>query len=354
MNKNNRLIFISASILLMIFIIILVPLLKGDMHISRFQNIDRENTENSEPDDNKNLNSEKKKFLIGFSQCNFSEPWRVDMNEQMKAAASKYPEFELIIKDGMQDNSKQISDIESLVQKKCDLILVSPNESKPLKDAIETVYNSGIPIILVDRKIDGDKYTQYIGADNYDIGRKAGEWIIKNFGNKPVKVVEILGSIGTSAQIDRHNGFKDVIGSYSNIKVIDYGSSGWQREKAIAVMEKILDRNADIDIVFAHNDPSAEGAYTAAKKAGREKNIKFIGIDGLSGPGGGISGVIDGRISVTYIYPSGAKEAIESAYKLLVKNETLEKHVKLDTMEVTLDNASEIINRRRLTVADQK
>lgn len=344
MNKNKKLIFISALLLLMIFSVMLLPTIKGDVDMAKFQD-NRGSNINVDELSPERETYKKKQYLIGFAQCNFSEPWRAEMNELMKAEVLKHPEFELIIKDGMQDNNKQISDIESLVQKKCDLIFVSPNEAKPLKDAIENVYNSGIPIILLDRKIDGESYTQYIGADNYDIGKKVGEWIVKYFGNKAGNVVEISGSIGTSAQIDRHNGFQDVIRNYPNVKVIDYGCSDWLREKAIAVMEKMLKKNSNIDVVFAHNDPSAEGAYTAAKKVNREKNIKFVGIDALSSPGGGISGVVDGRISVTYLYPSGAREAIESAYKLLVKKETPVKNVRLDTLEITKSNASDILNK---------
>lgn len=344
MNKNKKFIFIAASLLFIIFALILPPSLKENTDSEKFQSGQNTNGSINEPDPDSGP-YKKKQYLLGYAQCNFSEPWRADMNDRMKEAAAKHPEFELIIKDGMQDNNKQISDIESLIQKKCDLIFVSPNEAKPLKDAIESAYNSGIPIILLDRKIDGEAYTQYIGADNYDIGKKAGEWIAGYLGANGGNVVEISGSIGTSAQIDRHNGFQDVIKNYPNIKVIDSGSSDWLREKSIAVMEKMLKNNSNIDVVFAHNDPSAEGAYTAAKRVGAEKNMKFVGIDAQADPGGGISSVIEGRISVTYLYPSGAAEAIESAYKLLVRKETLEKNIRLDTLEITQSNAAEVLNR---------
>jgi ribose transport system substrate-binding protein len=237
------------------------------------------------------------------------------------------------MKDGLQDNNKQISDIESLIQKKCDLIIVSPNEAKPLTDIVEKVYNFGIPIIILDRKVEGESYSQFIGADNFAIGKKAGEWVINYLGDKGGNVVEILGSIGSSSQIDRHKGFLKAISKNPRVKVIDSGCSNWLREKAIAVMEKMLRDNIKIDVVFAHNDPSAEGAITAAKVAGREKNIKFISVDGLPNPG--IRSVMDGRISVTYLYPTGAREAIESAYKLLVKKETLVKNLKLESAEIT-------------------
>jgi ribose transport system substrate-binding protein len=107
-------------------------------------------------------------------------------------------------------------------------------------------------------------------------------------------------------------------------------------------MEAMLQANKKIDIVYGHNDPAAEGAYIAAKNAGREKEMKFIGIDALPTPDGGIKSVMDGRISATYVYPTGGKDAIESAYKLLVKGEKLEKNVTLDTIEVTKDTAADV------------
>lgn len=346
MSKYKKMLFVSILLVLVIIILVFLPTLNGDKNKASFQNESRQENIKKGDETGNDLKIEKKKpYLIGYSQCNFSEPWRAVMNDQMKAAALKHPEFELIIKDGMQDNNKQTSDIESLIQKKCDLIFVSPNEAKPLTDIIENVYKSGIPIILLDRKIDGESYTQYIGADNFDIGKKAGEWAADYLGDKGGNVVEISGSLGTSAQIERHEGFLNGIKGNPEVKIIDSRSSDWLREKSIAVMEKMLNDHKKIDVVFAQNDPSAEGAYTAAKNANREKEIKFIDIDALPTPSGGIKGVIDGRISVTYLYPQGAQEAIESAYKLLVKKETLVKNLRLDTLEITKSNAVEILKK---------
>lgn len=284
----------------------------------------------------------KDKYLVGMAQCNFAEPWRVVMNEQINIAAAQHPEIDFKIYDGMQDNSKQISDTESFLEKNYDLIVISPNEAKPLTAVVRKVFESGIPVILMDRKIEGEYYTQFIGADNELIGQKAGEWAAKSLGEKGGNIVEIRGSEGTSAQKERRKGFAKGIAKNPKAKIIDSQNADWLRENAIRVMEQILPANNKIDIVYGHNDPCAEGAYMAAKNAGREKDIKFIGIDALPTPDGGIKSVMDGRLSVTYVYPSGGKEVIDSCYKLLVKGEKLEKTIVLDTIEVTKDNAVEI------------
>jgi ribose transport system substrate-binding protein len=284
----------------------------------------------------------KTKFIIGMSQCNLGEPWRVAMNDQITAAAKEHPEFEVVFSDAAQDNSKQVADVENFIQQKVDLLIISPNEAKPLTAVVKKAYDAGIPVIVLDRKIEGDSYTQFIGGDNKLIGKKAGEYVAKLLGEKGGNVVEIKGLEGATPQQERHDGFMEAIASNPNIKVIAAQNCDWLRDKAITVMEAMLQANPDIDVVYGHNDPAAEGAYIAAKNAGREKEMKFIGIDALPTPDGGIKSVMDGRISATYVYPTGGKEAIESAYKLLVKGEKLEKNVTLGTLEVTSANAADV------------
>lgn len=284
-------------------------------------------------------------FVIGISEPNFAEPWRMVAKNQFEEAAAAYPEFKLIITDGRLDNNKQISDIQSFIDQKVDLIIVSPNEAKPLTEVITKAYNAGIPVIVVDRHIEGEAYTQYIGADNWEIGYMAGKWAASCLGSNGGNIVELTGEAGTSAQIDRHEGFMEAIQENPNIHVIASQSMDWIYDRSIPVMEAMLNKYDDIDVVFAHNDAGAEGAYKAAQAVGREKEMKFIGIDGLPTPSGGIMSVISGRLSVTYLYPTGSEEAIDSAYKLLVKKQKIDRQLTLDTMEITLQNAQEVYDR---------
>ena len=285
----------------------------------------------------------KDKYVIGMSQCNLGEPWRVAMNDQIAMAAEKHPEFEVIFADAAQDNSKQIADIENFVQMGVDLIITSPNEATPLTNAVSAAYDAGIPVILLDRKIDGDKYTQFIGADNVDMGRIAGEYIADTLLPDGGKVCEIKGLEGTSGGIDRDNGFREGIKKNDKIEIVSVNNADWLREKAITVAEEMLQTNDEIDLFLALNDPMAEGAYIAAKNAGREKDILFVGFDGLPTPDGGIRSVMDGRLSMTQVYPTGGAEAIESAYQLLVEGKELDKTLTLTSEIVTPDNAEELL-----------
>ena len=287
----------------------------------------------------------KDKYVIGMSQCNLGEPWRVAMNDQIAMAAEKHPEFEVIFADAAQDNSKQIADIENFVQMGVDLIITSPNEATPLTNAVSAAYDAGIPVILLDRKIDGDKYTQFIGADNVDMGRIAGEYVADTLLPDGGKVCEIKGLEGTSGGIDRDNGFREGIKKNDKIEIVAVNNADWLREKAITVAEEMLQTNDDIDLFLALNDPMAEGAYIAAKNAGREGDILFVGFDGLPTPDGGIRSVMDGRLSMTQVYPTGGAEAIESAYQLLVEGKELEKTLTLTSEIVVPDNAEELLTK---------
>ena len=287
----------------------------------------------------------KDKYVIGMSQCNLGEPWRVAMNDQIAMAAEKHPEFEVIFADAAQDNSKQIADIENFVQMGVDLIITSPNEATPLTNAVSAAYDAGIPVILLDRKIDGDKYTQFIGADNVDMGRIAGEYIADTLLPDGGKVCEIKGLEGTSGGIDRDNGFREGIKKNDKIEIVAVNNADWLREKAITVAEEMLQTNDEIDLFLALNEPMAEGAYIAAKNAGREGDILFVGFDGLPTPDGGIRSVMDGRLSMTQVYPTGGTEAIESAYQLLVEGKELDKTLTLTSEIVTPDNAEELLEK---------
>ncbi len=289
--------------------------------------------------------AQKKEFVIGMSQCNLGEPWRVAMNDQIKMAAEKHPEFKVIYADAAQDNSKQIADIQNFIQQKVDLIITSPNEATPLTNVVKEAYEAGIPVILLDRKIDGDTYTQFIGADNVDMGRVAGEYVANTLLKDGGKVCEIKGLEGTSGGIDRDKGFREGIASNPKVEIVAVNNADWLREKAITVAEEMLQTNKEIDLFIALNDPMAEGAYIAAKQAGREQDIMFVGFDGLPTPDGGIKSVIDKRISMTQVYPTGGAEAIQSAYELLVEGKELEKNITLKSEVVVPENAEELLTK---------
>ncbi len=275
-------------------------------------------------------------FLIGFSQCNSAEPWREAMNKELTEEAAKYPDINLVITDGQQDNSKQVADVENFIVQEVDLLIVSPNEAQPLTRVVEKAYDQGIPVIVLDRKVLTDKFTVFISADNTEIGRAAGEFAAKLLGGKG-KIIEIWGLRGSTPAIERDQGFKEGIADFPEIEIIYEQDGSWLRRKGQEIMENALQRFEKIDLVYAHNDPMAIGAYLAAKNARRNDSIFFIGIDGLPGAEGGIQSVRDKQLSATFIYPTGGKEAIEVAKDILA-GKKVKKTITLETKMVNKSN----------------
>jgi len=287
--------------------------------------------------------SRKSRFLVGFSQCNLGEPWRVAMNKAAQNEARKFPDMEVVYSDAQQDNSKQVADVETFLRQKIDLLIISPNEAKPLTDVVARAYNQKIPVIILDRAIEGETYTCFIGADNREIGKAAGEYAAKLLGGKG-DVVEIQGLPGSPPARDRSEGFHDGISKFPGIRIVHNPTANWLREEALTQMEIALKAQAHVDLVYGHNDPMAVGAYLAAKAAGREDEMKFIGIDALPGPEGGIQEVIQGRLAATFVYPTCGREAIETAHKILL-NEPVPRRITLPTALITRENAAEYLRK---------
>lgn len=282
-------------------------------------------------------------FTIGMSQANVAEPYRERMDDDIRAAAAKIPQFKgkVSFADAAQDNNKQVQQVQAFITQQVDLLIISPNESTPLTSIVEQAYNKGIPVIVLDRKIDSDAYTTFIGADNVEIGKLAGEYIAKNLLPNGGKLLEIKGLSGSTPAQERHDGFKQGIEG-KNITVAGDADGEWLRDKGQQQAEALLKAHPDVNVIYSHNDPMAEGAQIAAKNAGRD-DLKVTGIDGLPIPSGGIKAVEDGRLQATFVYPTGGEEAVAAAKKILVDcKKNLPKKQKLPTKLITKDNAAEV------------
>jgi len=280
-------------------------------------------------------------FLIGMSQCNLGEPWRVQMNADVEAAAARHPELKVIFKDAQNDSLTQRAHVEELVAQGIDLLIISPKEAAPLTQPVADAHKKGIPVIVLDRAVEGDDFTTFIGADNKKIGREAGRWAARALGGKG-KIVELKGLMTSTPAQDRHAGFREGLDLAANkdLQVVFEADMQWLEPNARKEMESALTTQKEIDLVYAHNDPGTHGAYLAAKEAGREKTIKFIGIDAL--PHEGVQYVKQGLLDATFAYPTGGSEAVAHALKLLrdEKREKVDKKLVLGTRLYTRDNVA--------------
>jgi len=277
-----------------------------------------------------------KSRVIGVSQCS-DDAWRRTMNSEMQREASFNHGIEVRFKTAHDSNQKQIRDIESFIADKVDLIIVSPNEAIPLTPVIEKAMLEGIPVVLVDRKISSGKYTAFVGADNYQIGKEVGVYTA-NLLNGKGNIAEIRGLNGSTPAVERHNGFISVIGKYPGIHVVYQNDGGWLRKQAKERMTEALHLNIPIDLVFAHNDEMATGAHEALTVSSGIKKPILLGIDALPGMEGGIQKVIGGILDATFIYPTGGEKAIQTAVQIL-NNEPFERDNILFTAVVDKTNA---------------
>lgn len=296
-------------------------------------------------------------FVIGVSQCSDDE-WRSQMNRELLREALFYPGTQVKIKTVKDDSRAQIKDIETFIRQKVDLLVVAPNEAEAITPVIEEAYQSGIPVVLVDRKIKSEKYTAYVGADNYEMGRQIGTYITSRLQGKG-KIVELAGLRGSTPAVERHRGFLDALHKCPDIEIVASVDAGWFKDSAREAFDSILHCQPEIDLLFAHNDRMAAGAYEAALRQSRNQEILFIGVDALSGDNLGVELVANGVLDATFIYPTGGDKVMQVAMAILqgrpfhrenLMQSALVNHSNARIMEMqtahirTLDNKIEVLN----------
>ena len=277
-----------------------------------------------------------KKFVIGVSQCS-EDIWRNKLNDELKMG--EYLNDSIIVKlaSSNDDNVLQNKQVNQFVDEGVDLLVISPNQLSAISKAVERAYEKGIPVILYDRISNTDKYTAFIGCDNYHIGKSMGTFIAQKLQGKG-RIVEICGLDGSSPAMERHLGFMDAIKPYPGIQVIASEEGNWKEEGGVQAMKRILKKTQDFDYVFAHSDRLAWGAYEAAKQMGLQHRYKFTGVDGMATKGGGLELVRDGIFEASYLYPTKGDEVIALAMKIL-KHQPFERKNYLSTSIITQENA---------------
>jgi ribose transport system substrate-binding protein len=267
------------------------------------------------------LTAQVPKPLVIFSQCNSAEPYRAAQNASFRQLWSQASvTFEIL--DAGQDNARQVAQIDAAILRHPSLLIVAPNERVPLSDVLGRAMAAGIRVICLERDIENaQNYTTWIRSDNYTIGMLVGLYIVDflkaKYGEARGRVVDIHGLEGVEGEVNRERGAYDVLGRYPGIIKVQEAFAGWLQKAAEIKMAGILKVESKIDVVYGHNDPMAMGAYDAALAVHREKEMIFVGVDGLNGPGGGIEQVKNGKLYATFIYPLCTDEAYAIGLKLL-------------------------------------
>ena len=272
-------------------------------------------------------------YVIGVSMANLTEPWRINMRDEIMAEAGHHRNLRIVFTDAADSSNRQIQDVRTLLDSGIDLLIISPNESEALSPAITEAYHR-IPVILLDRSVIGFDYTLFIGPDNRLIGKQSGQYVSELLGAQGGKIVEIMGRSGSPPVLDRSIGFREAISQRHNITIVDTLVADWLRDKAEDELAAWLRKHGRVDVIFAQNDTMADGARRAAAKLGIH-GIRVVGIDGLPGPSGGIEMVKSGALSATFTCPTGGKEAVIYALDILHHEEGIPKKMILRTSLVT-------------------
>lgn len=256
-----------------------------------------------------------KKTVVGLSVSTLNNPFFVDLRDGAKAAADANG-MELVVMDAQDDASKQLANIENLIQQKVSVIIVNPVDSKAIVPAIEAANKANIPVITVDRTAAGGQVVSAIASDNVAGGKMAGQFIVDKLGGKG-KLVELEGVPGSSAANDRGKGFNEAVKAAAGLTVVAKQPADFDRAKGMKVMENILQANPEINAVFAHNDEMALGALEAIKAANRT-GIIVVGFDATADA---VKAVNDGTLAATVAQKPKdmGKIAIETAKKVMGK-----------------------------------
>lgn len=282
-------------------------------------------------------NAEQERFLIGISQCS-DDNWRRKMNEELQREAAINHCVELEIRSANDNDQTQIDDIDYFIRQKVDLIIVAPNTTKAISPAIKRALDSHIPIILVDRSIDSEDPTAYIGANNFEIGEMVGEYVASRLEHKG-KVFEVTGLKESSPAKERHRGFVQALSDESGIELSKVVHCDWTYPSARRMAESLAPEMLEADLVFAHNDPMALGIQSVLDSIQPGNDVLIVGVDALPGPNMGAQWVKDKKLDASFIYPTRGDLVMETALKILRK-EPYSKNIILPTALVDASNAN--------------
>ncbi|WP_348944965.1 ribose ABC transporter substrate-binding protein RbsB [Chitinibacter sp. FCG-7] len=249
---------------------------------------------------------------VGLAISTQNNPFFVALRDGAAAEATTQG-VKLITVDAQDDSAKQISNIEDLIQKKVQVILINPTDSDAVAGAVNEALKAGIKVVSLDRSVNGAQVNAHIASDNIAGGKMAAEFLLEKIGGKG-SIVELEGIPGSSAARERGQGFHSVVDGKADLKLVAKQAADFDRAKGLSVMENILQGNKDVKGVFAHNDEMALGALKAIEAAGL-KNVVVVGFDATTDA---VNAVKAGQLAATVQQKPEliGKMGVETAIKL--------------------------------------
>ena len=270
-------------------------------------------------------------MTIGLSVSTLNNPFFVTLKDGAQAKADELG-AELIVVDAGDDTAKQTSDIEDLVSKNIQVLIVNPCDSDAVAPAVEEAMAAGIKVIAVDRMVNGVDVECSIASDNVAGAELAANWLVEKAG-EGAKCIELQGVNGASATVDRGQGFHNV--ADKKLDVVASQTANFDRAEGLSVMTDLLQANPDVACVFAHNDEMALGAIEAL--AGKE-----VLVAGFDATDDALAAIKEGKMGATVAQKPDlmGSTAVETA-AALINGETVEKSIPVEVKLVTADNVDE-------------
>lgn len=287
-----------------------------------------------------------KKYFVLLCQYNSEEPYAAAQKGQLKKLFAAYPDVRLAFLDAQGNPAQYLGVVRTAITMRPHLLIITPHDTAALAPMLKKGLGIGVPIMCLGSRVPEDSCTTCIRGDNVAIGRMAGEWMVKKLTEKngaDKGVVVELGGVASETDQERQAGLHEALDPHPQIKVVYHPKAKEQEGEAKEPVAKVLAQSPQIDCVFGHNDALAAGAYQVAKDQGREKQMLFVGIEGLNGPAGGIKKVLDGILAATFVDPLGAERAVEVANKMLREPAFKpEKQYVIESMAITPQNAGKV------------
>lgn len=291
-------------------------------------------------------------YLIGVSQANMREAWRVLLIEEIKQEAEKYKNIRFVVTDATNSLKKQEKDVSRLLGLGIDLLIISPYDVESMKSLIEETYQD-VPVIVMDRAIEGYDYSLFIGPDNERIGRQAAESVLKIVkGKEHAVILDLCGNEKLQSNQGRRQGFESVIEKQSKYRIIKGDMGKGTRDEAY---DYLLNKKKDlekVDVIFTYNDAIALGTDEALKKM--DVKIPIVSVDGVVGLSNGTDLVKDGIAQEVITCPSGGKEAIQYAVDILTMAEGVPKQIILRSQVLNKENVEDYIRKKEESIKKDK
>ncbi|WP_306605609.1 substrate-binding domain-containing protein [Azonexus sp.] len=281
----------------------------------------------------------KRKYVVAFAQDTMANDWRAAQVRNLQQALSKNPDVEFVFSDAGGDTARQVQDIENFAARRVDILITSPRDAELMREPIARVYRSGIPVILLSRRVNGEEFTHFVSADNRAIARQAAQHLAKRMKGKGRILMLQHIPTSTPGQL-RTEGFLDELKKHPGLQIAAIKRADSQRALAIQKVEEALAENLAFDAIYAQSDSMALGAIMALKKAGLDpRKIPITGLDFISEARAAIRA---GELDASFTYPTFGHEGAEAALTLLRGGKLAAKERTVPSITVTRDNVERV------------